>query len=394
MVDLRLVFVDGPLQGKDFPLTGTVSIGRYRDNVVVVPSPDISRHHSRLIRNGDTLVLQDLSSKNGTFVNGQRISMVVVMPGDKIAFGEIVASIVQFSAESGHDTAIPMRRIVESPAVSLPLASDSDKPSGDLAIWDPPSGLAGLTEIKVVSRLATGVFAEARHPQLGSVHVFIYYPDLCADSPFRRLAGYEAETRFVSSIEGLPRLLEITRESGVMLLVYEKADGAPPVAAQVPSDSAMAGTVFELLESGLRLVEKLIAAGKSHCCIHPRTVFRGNSWSFACFGVLLPERIERTEKAEAAMCDLRDLCACAFFLLTGIVPSEGVLERRALRAAGADSALAGAPPALAAVILRGLCLTGASRYGSVNEFKRDLSDLCSGHEARVLERLSREDAGT
>lgn len=60
--------------------------GRGLDNDVVLDSLSVSRDHARLTRAGD-LAIEDLGSRNGTFVNGQRIQRARVAPGDRIRLG-------------------------------------------------------------------------------------------------------------------------------------------------------------------------------------------------------------------------------------------------------------------------------------------------------------------
>ncbi|RMF39190.1 MAG: FHA domain-containing protein, partial [Chloroflexi bacterium] len=71
----QLVVELGPHIGQTFTLSkASVSIGRAPGNDVVIEEPQVSRQHARLTRRGDLMVLEDLNSTNGTFVNGIRIS--------------------------------------------------------------------------------------------------------------------------------------------------------------------------------------------------------------------------------------------------------------------------------------------------------------------------------
>ena len=65
-----------------------VKIGKAADNKLVIDDPQVSRYHALLTRedNGD-LLLEDLGSTNGTFVNDNQIIKKKVLAEDKVAFG-------------------------------------------------------------------------------------------------------------------------------------------------------------------------------------------------------------------------------------------------------------------------------------------------------------------
>jgi two-component system response regulator AtoC len=72
----------------DVPEGGEVTIGRSRGATVVVDHEKVSRLHARFRRYGDRLDLEDLESRNGTRVNGERIEgQRTLAPGDEIAIG-------------------------------------------------------------------------------------------------------------------------------------------------------------------------------------------------------------------------------------------------------------------------------------------------------------------
>lgn len=63
-------------------------IGRDPDAAIVIDSADVSRQHARLFVNDDHVVVEDLGSKNGTFIGGERISESrVVRDGETITLG-------------------------------------------------------------------------------------------------------------------------------------------------------------------------------------------------------------------------------------------------------------------------------------------------------------------
>ena len=62
-----------------------ITIGREESNDIVLPDRLVSRHHAQIQRQGERHVLQDFSSKNGTFVNGRQLKEpYVLQDGDEI----------------------------------------------------------------------------------------------------------------------------------------------------------------------------------------------------------------------------------------------------------------------------------------------------------------------
>jgi pSer/pThr/pTyr-binding forkhead associated (FHA) protein len=67
-----------------------MTIGRVRCDVEL-PDPDVSRRHAVVRRVNGGLALEDLDSKNGTFVNETRISGIAEIDvGDRVRFGNTV----------------------------------------------------------------------------------------------------------------------------------------------------------------------------------------------------------------------------------------------------------------------------------------------------------------
>jgi len=67
---------------------GVSMLGRDQDKDIHLGHPDVSRHHLKITAAGDQLLIEDLASSNGTFVNGERIEdPTEVQPGDVITVG-------------------------------------------------------------------------------------------------------------------------------------------------------------------------------------------------------------------------------------------------------------------------------------------------------------------
>ncbi len=76
---------------RDFDLhPGENVLGRDDDVSVVISMKSISRRHARILISGDTATLEDLGSKNGTWLKGQRVEgRVELADGDEIRLGSV-----------------------------------------------------------------------------------------------------------------------------------------------------------------------------------------------------------------------------------------------------------------------------------------------------------------
>lgn len=87
MAKLLLKFDDQVIQ--EVPLSrGPVTIGRQPDNVLRIDNPAVSGYHAKVYLDGGHYVLEDAESFNGTYLNNQRISKVVLKDGDKALIGK------------------------------------------------------------------------------------------------------------------------------------------------------------------------------------------------------------------------------------------------------------------------------------------------------------------
>jgi hypothetical protein len=84
----RLVLMKDGGGETSFPLTReTYTVGRHRNNDIVISDPKVSSFHARLDRSPDGFVVVDLKSRNGSFINGRRVETGPLRNGDELRMG-------------------------------------------------------------------------------------------------------------------------------------------------------------------------------------------------------------------------------------------------------------------------------------------------------------------
>jgi len=88
---MLLEIVEGPEAGRQIELQGAVVLGRDHSADVVLEDGQISRRHARVTPSAAGIVVEDLESTNGTFVNQDEVhSPVELTPGDELLVGVTV----------------------------------------------------------------------------------------------------------------------------------------------------------------------------------------------------------------------------------------------------------------------------------------------------------------
>jgi pSer/pThr/pTyr-binding forkhead associated (FHA) protein len=83
-------------------------LGRDADVAVPLSSPTVSRHHARIVITGEIATLEDLGSKNGTYVRGQPVtSPVQLADGDQIRIGVFEITFRTLTAWGSTETQAP-----------------------------------------------------------------------------------------------------------------------------------------------------------------------------------------------------------------------------------------------------------------------------------------------
>ena len=144
MDDSRLVMSQGPQPGKTFQLDrDAMTIGRDPGNDIAIDDLQVSRQHTRITRQGNFLVLEDLGSTNGTFVNGVRLTGPHTLTnGDVIGIGDAVVLTFYGTGAAATETLIgqasatPSAQYTPQPAVQ-PTATPRPTPAAETPISQP-----------------------------------------------------------------------------------------------------------------------------------------------------------------------------------------------------------------------------------------------------------------
>jgi pSer/pThr/pTyr-binding forkhead associated (FHA) protein len=102
----RLVLLSEGLTGRTYELKAEkITAGRVADNAFEIPEASVSSHHCEIYLRGKEVVVKDLDSTNGTFINGEKITEAVLKPGQILRLG-----LVEMRLESGEAAAAAQKK--------------------------------------------------------------------------------------------------------------------------------------------------------------------------------------------------------------------------------------------------------------------------------------------
>jgi pSer/pThr/pTyr-binding forkhead associated (FHA) protein len=86
----RLVLLSEGFTGRTYELKGEkTTVGRVSDNAFEISESSVSSHHAEIILQGNDVLIRDLGSTNGTFINGEQINEGVLKPGQILRLGTV-----------------------------------------------------------------------------------------------------------------------------------------------------------------------------------------------------------------------------------------------------------------------------------------------------------------
>ena len=146
-----LTFLSGPAAGLRCEIAGQLTLGRSRACDVALEDDQVSRQHARIeLRQGE-IRIRDLGSRNGTKVNGQRItSEIALLDGDRIQLGSSTARLELEPLAAASSEGVDLRKPIEqllaeagARAALLPLYVDCLAAASPSAILRSAADVAG-----------------------------------------------------------------------------------------------------------------------------------------------------------------------------------------------------------------------------------------------------------
>lgn len=110
----KLQVLSGPLAGQSYELkVDKTTVGRVEDNTFQIADPSVSSHHCEIHLQGEGLLIKDLNSTNGSFINGEKITEATLKAGQTLKLGQ-----VELRIDDG--TVPPPAKLAAAPASGKP----------------------------------------------------------------------------------------------------------------------------------------------------------------------------------------------------------------------------------------------------------------------------------
>lgn len=131
-MDVRLIMFKENGDRREFPLSGSaVVIGRLDECGIRIPLPEVSRRHVSISVTGNRVVVKDLGSANGTYVNNKRVTEDSLRPGDHLVVGPVVFT-VQIDGQPADIRPVKTRLRRRQASRAEALADSGVKDSSDM----------------------------------------------------------------------------------------------------------------------------------------------------------------------------------------------------------------------------------------------------------------------
>ena len=168
-----LVFKEGPFAGRRVEVDAEVVVGR-EDAGLTIEDEEISRRHAVIRPSDDGIEIEDLGSRNGTFVNGARIeSATQLAGGDTVKLGQTVFEVESTrAAATVVSAAAPPTPAAPAPTPTPPPAA-APAPQVAAGARSAPAAAFGTYAPPTAGKRRRGIASRQLGPQLVSFAVVI-----------------------------------------------------------------------------------------------------------------------------------------------------------------------------------------------------------------------------
>lgn len=134
----RLVVLSEGLKGTSHELkVDRTTVGRVEDNAFQVPDASVSSHHCEVLLKGEEVVIKDLDSTNGSYIDGEKITESPLKPGQKLRLGQVE---LELATGEGGPAAAESKPAASSKAASTPVSEQTMVVQGGVSLSELEKG--------------------------------------------------------------------------------------------------------------------------------------------------------------------------------------------------------------------------------------------------------------
>jgi predicted component of type VI protein secretion system len=145
-LNAKLVVVGGDVKTTEIKLRLPSTIGRGKGTTIVLQHPLVSRQHCELFESDGQLMVRDLGSLNGTFVNNQRVTESPLPAGELLTVGTVTFRAI-YESPSGAGAAATIKAPLAATKTDAKRAAPAPKPKAK------PAPAAAATQVEEVEEL-------------------------------------------------------------------------------------------------------------------------------------------------------------------------------------------------------------------------------------------------
>jgi Domain of unknown function (DUF4388)/Inner membrane component of T3SS, cytoplasmic domain len=269
-----LRFISGKYQGGEFPLRmeREIVIGRSSDLDMVLVEDMVSRKHAKISTQGGQIVIQDLASTNGTFVNGEKVKKMRLKEGDRILIGTSIIKLVAMDASAAQASEAEARSRLEANAARRQSTAAGRPMSGSVEEIPLPDLLQLLSTSK-----KSGVLTVRSNYGIGKIYLRkgqIYYASLDENFAVKpqkaiyRLLTWSGGSFELEAPDDRQVIEEITDSTEQLLMEgmrqldeIRHLDGAPDLRAHLAVPTPLAGRLRDLGPEDLDIFQAVLDHG-------------------------------------------------------------------------------------------------------------------------------------